>query len=112
MPGSQPPVTLHVEQGALPAMMAAFDEAIIEVRNQVQRLGQTAYIPQPWLGDPVSGPTQTHYNSVVMDSADGGYAAMTAYLNELIAIRENLQAVQEQYLRGEGNIAAEMRPQP
>jgi hypothetical protein len=112
MPGTNPAVTLRVDRNALPAVKAAFDEAIVEVRLHVQRLGGAAFIPEPWLGDPISSSTQTHYNTVVMDSADGSYAAMTAYVNELIRIRESLQAMEDQYLGNEDQVSAVMRPLP
>jgi hypothetical protein len=112
MPGTQPAATLRVDSSALPAVKAAFDEAIVEVRLQVQRLGGAAFIPEPWLGDPVSSSTLTHYNSVVMESADGSYAAMTAYLNELIRIRDSLDAIEVQYLGNEDQVATVMRPRP
>lgn len=112
MAGTQPAVTLRVDRSALPAVKAAFDEAIVEVRLQVQRLGGAAFIPEPWLGDPISSSTQTHYNTVVMDSADGSYAAMTAYVNELIRIRESLQAMEDHYLNNEDQVRGAMRPLP
>lgn len=106
MPGSHPPVTLHLEPHALPTARMAVEDAIAEVRAHVERLGRTGFIPEAWLGDPVSGEVQTHYNSFVMEAADGPYAAMAAYLDELIAIRENLQLMEDHYRRTEGDNAA------
>ncbi|GAA5138410.1 hypothetical protein [Pseudonocardia adelaidensis] len=108
MPGTQPAVTLRVDPQALPAVKAVFDEAIAEVRSHVRRLGRTAFIPEPWLGDPVSSSVQQHYNSVVMESADGPYAAMVAYADELIRIRGSLQVMEDSYLRTDGDIAGDL----
>jgi hypothetical protein len=105
MPGTQTPITLRVDRSALPAIKAAFEDAIVEARLQVQRLGGTAFIPEPWLGDPISSAVQTYYNSVVMESAEGSYAAMVAYVDELISIHETLQVMEDQYLHAEGEIA-------
>jgi hypothetical protein len=110
MPGAHSAVTLRVDRNALPAVKDAFDEAIAEVRSHTRRLGRAALIPEPWLGDPISSSTQMHYNAVVMESADGSYAAMTAYVNELIRVRESLQAMEEQYVGGEGTIAQGFGP--
>ncbi|WP_147254092.1 hypothetical protein [Pseudonocardia hierapolitana] len=100
-----------MDSSALPAVKAAFDEAIAEVRLQVQRLGGAAFIPEPWLGDPISSTTRAHYNSVVMESAEGAYSAMVAYADELIRIRDSLQAMQDQYLSSEDQAAGDMRRQ-
>jgi hypothetical protein len=110
MPGAHPAVTLRVDSNALPAVKAAFDEAIAEVRSHTRRLGRAALIPEPWLGDPISSSAQTHYNTVVMESSDGSYAAMTAYVNELLRIRESLQAMEDQYLGNEDQVSGVMRP--
>src|SRR5690348_3844418 len=98
MLGTHPAVTLRVERNALSAVKAAFDEAIVEVRMQVQRLSGAAFIPEPWLGDPISSSVQTHYNGVVMESTDGAYSAMVAYRDELIRIRDSIQAMEDYYL--------------
>jgi hypothetical protein len=111
MPGTQPSVVFRVEQHALPAVKAAFDEAIAEVRSQVRRLGRTAFIPEPWLGDPISKTTQTYYNSTVMESTEGAYSAMVAYVDELIRIRASLQAMEDHYLGTEDQIAGDVRRQ-
>jgi hypothetical protein len=111
MAGGRQAVTLRVDLDALPAVKAAFDEAIAEVRSHVRRLGRAAFIPEPWLGDPTSSTTQAHYNSVVMESADGPYSAMVAYVDELVRIRANLQAMETQYLSNEDRVAADVRRQ-
>jgi hypothetical protein len=107
MPGTHSAVTLRVDRNALPAVKAAFEEAIVEVQLQVQRLGGAAFLPEPWLGDPISSSTQTHYNSVVMESSDGAYSAMVAYADELIRIRDSLQAMEDSYLRADDDIAGD-----
>lgn len=108
MPDTHPGVTLRVDRTALPAVKAAFDEAIAEVRSQVQRLGRAAFIPEPWLGDPISSSAQIHYNTVVMESTDGAYSAMVAYGDELIRIRNSIQAMEDNYLRTDGDIAGDL----
>jgi hypothetical protein len=106
VPGTHPSVRLYVEPHALPAVRAAFDESLDELGAQIHRLRTGGYIPQPWLGDPVSETVQTHYNAKVMDAADGPYAAMVAYQAELSRIRDTLQAMEDHYRRTEGDNAA------
>ena len=108
MPDTNPAVTLRVDRSALPAVKAAFDEAITEARLQVQRLGRSAFIPEPWLGDSVSRSAQVHYNTVVMESTDGAYSAMVAYTDELIRIRNNLQAMEDSYLYTDSDITGDL----
>ncbi|GAA0901086.1 hypothetical protein [Pseudonocardia zijingensis] len=105
MPEPQPAVTLRVEPQALQSIKAVFEESIAELRLQVQRLGSSAFIPEPWMGDQVSSAMQTHYNAVVMEAPDGAYAAITEYVNSLIAIRDSLKAMEAQYLATEAEIA-------
>jgi hypothetical protein len=106
MPGAHPPVTLQLEPHTLPAVRAAFEEALTEVGVQIARLASGGFIKEPWLGDPVSASVQLHYNSVVMEAADGPYAAMVAYEAELTRIRDSLQLMEEHYRRTEGEEVA------
>ncbi len=106
MPGTHPPSQLQLAPSAIPAVRIAFEEAISEVQAHVARLGRTGFIPEAWLGDPVSASVQLHYNSVVMEAADGPYAAMVAYEAELTRIRDSLQLMEEHYRRTEGEEVA------
>lgn len=106
MPGTHPPVTLHLEPHALPMVRSAFEDAIAEVQAHLARLGRTGFIPEAWLGDPVSAEVQAHYNTTVMEASDGPYAALVAYEAELTRIRDNLQLMEDHYRRTEGENAA------
>jgi hypothetical protein len=106
MPGTHPPVTLHLQPHALPAVLAALEDGLAELRVQVYRLASGGFIPEPWLGDPVSATVQRHYNRAVMEAVDGPYAAMLAYEAELVRIRDNLQLMEDHYRRTEGDNAA------
>jgi hypothetical protein len=112
MPGMQPPELLRVEPGAIPAVRAAFDEALAELGAHLLRLRQQAVIPEPWLADRVSVDTQVFYQQRVVESADGALAAMGAYEAELIRIRDTLKAMEDGYVRNEGNVAGLVRPIP
>jgi hypothetical protein len=106
VPGRHPPVTLRVEPHALPAIRAAFDEAISEVARAVHRLRTEAFIPESWLGDKVSAAVRQHYNLRVMEADDGPYAAFRAYEAELIKIHDSLKAMEDHYSRTEGDNTA------
>lgn len=106
MPGQFPPAALRIEPSAIPAVRAAFDESLTDLRSHLRRLRQEAYIPEPWLGDPVSAEVANDYNLRVMDSAEGPYAAMVALEAELLRIRDSLQLLEDHYRRTEGENAA------
>ncbi|OLT00076.1 hypothetical protein BJF90_07185 [Pseudonocardia sp. CNS-004] len=106
MPGQFPSGALRIDPSAIPAVRAAFDDSIIELRPHLRRLRQEAYIPEPWLGDPVSAEAATAYNASVMDAADGPYAAMVALEAELLRIRDSLQVMEDHYRLTEGENAA------
>jgi hypothetical protein len=106
MPGHLPPVAMRIEPSAIPAVRAAFDDALAELRPHLRRLGQEAYIREPWLGDPVSADVASSYNLRVMEAADGPYAAMVALEAELVKVRESLKLMEDHYRRTEGDNAA------
>jgi hypothetical protein len=106
MPGNYVPITLRVEPGAIAAVRAAVQDGLAELTPRLFRLGTDGYIPEAWLGDPISASLQSHYNTTVMDSPDGPYAALRAYEAELIKIRDNLQLLEDNYRRTEGDNAA------
>jgi hypothetical protein len=106
MLGQFPSGALRIEPSTIPAVRAAFDGSLIELRPHLRRLRQEAYIPEPWLGDPVSAEAATAYNASVMDAADGPYAAMVALEAELLRIRDSLQVMEDHYRLTEGENAA------
>ena len=106
MPGTHPPVMLRLEPHMLPAVRAAFDDALAELRPQLVRLAQIGYVQEPWLGDPVSARTLSYYHAHVMDAPDGPYVALVAYEAELLKVRDNLQVLEDHYGGTEGDNAA------
>lgn len=100
-----PPVTLRVSAQALPAMRAAYDSALLDLRMELGRLDDVGHLPGPWLGDPVSQRTVDFYNSRVMQAPDGPYFALRAYEAELVRVRDQLAAMEAEYRRTEGENA-------
>ncbi len=91
MPGSGPPVNLHVQPDALPAVRAALEDALTELGVQLTQLSRAGFIPQPWLLDPVSEETRVFYNTTVMEAGDGSLSALFAYQTELTRIARESQ---------------------
>jgi hypothetical protein len=109
MPGRHPAGLLHVQRDAIPAVRAAFEEALTELRPHLQRLQQEAVIPKPWLGDITSADVVTHYTERVIKADQGPLAAMLAYQGELAKILDNLKATEDSYVRSEGENAEGFR---
>jgi hypothetical protein len=105
-------VTLNVQPEALPAVRAAFEDALTELQGQLLRLNQGGFIPRPWLLDPVSEETRVFYNTTVMEAGDGSLSALLAYQTELTRILESLKAMEDNYSRTEGDVAGLVRPIP
>lgn len=70
------------------------------------RLRQDGYVQEAWLGDEVSAATVDYYHARVMDAPDRPFAALRAYEIELIRVRDNLQRMEDEYRRTEGEFAA------
>ena len=100
------PVMLRVEPSAIPALRAAFSEAVVALNDQLHRLQVDGYIPNPWLGDEVSIDIHDRYNRNVMDATDGPYAVLKAFRTELRAVRDTLQRMEDEYRRTDGENAA------
>jgi hypothetical protein len=106
MPGQHPPVTLRLEPHTIPAMRAAFDDALAELTHQLMQLRRVGVIPEPWLGDPISATVVDYYHRQVMDAPAGPYAALRTYEVELTKVRDSLRALEDHYRRTEGENAA------
>jgi hypothetical protein len=110
MPGQHPAGLIRVERDAIPAVRAAFEEALSELRPQLLRLYREAIIPEPWLGDVTSADVVTHYKQRVIDAAEGPLGAMRAYEIELTRILQSLKAIEDGYLRSDTENAGGLRP--
>jgi hypothetical protein len=97
------PVTLTLQPQSIPDMQAAFDEALISIRAQLNRLRNEGYLREPWLGDEISFEVYDFYNRHVMNPTDGPYAALVAYEAELLNVRDTLQRMEDDYRRTEGD---------
>jgi hypothetical protein len=114
MPGQFSSGTFRVVDGQIPALRAAVEESLIDLRDQLFRLRQEGVIQQ-WLGDPVSEDVVQQYNARVMGAVGGSvapgsaYGALVAYQAELVKIKESLELMERGYVGVEGDIEATYR---
>ncbi|MHA6782926.1 hypothetical protein ACVGOW_18300 [Pseudonocardia saturnea] len=97
-----PPAVLRVDPSAIPTVREALDRTLDELGPHLLRMRNDAYIREAWLGDPASESMRVAYNTRVMDAADGPYQALWAYAQRLREARDQLAAIEAEYLRTEG----------
>ena len=99
-------VSLRIEPHALPAVRAAFAQALATLSPHLLRLREVGYLQEAWLGDEVSEEVRQYYNAHVMDSPEGPYAALRAYEQRLQGVHDALDRMEQEYRRTEGDNAA------
>lgn len=92
---------LRLKPEAIPRVREAFDRAIALLGPELVKLGQVGVVQQPWLGDPVSEKVRVFYNERVMEAEDGPYEALLLYQEELVRVRYQLAAMEQEYQRAE-----------
>jgi hypothetical protein len=98
-----PPATLRVAPSAIPAVRTALQTTIEEVKSHIGRMHSAAHINEPWLGDSASHAVYKLYNQHVMHAANGPFAALQAYRDQLVAAHDALTDVENQYRATEGD---------
>jgi hypothetical protein len=88
-----------VQPEAIPAVRAAFEDALTELTPHLVLLQDEALIRQPWLGDDTSAAVVAHYDQRVIEGSEGPLAAMRQYEQELTRILESLKAIESSYPR-------------
>jgi hypothetical protein len=122
MPGQFSSGTFRVVDGQIPAVRAAVEESLIELRVQLRRLRLEGVIQQ-WLGDPVSEDVVRQYNARVMGAGSGSaapgssgsaYGALKSYEAELVRIKDSLELMERGYVGADGgskgDVEATYRP--
>jgi hypothetical protein len=90
----------------IPALRAAFSEAVDEVHRSIVALNRNGYLPAPWLGDEVSNEVAAHYQLRALEGPNSSHKALVAYHAELRRIHDTLQQMEDHYRRTEGDNAA------
>ncbi len=103
MPRISKPVTPWLEPHSIPAVRAAIDEGLAELRPFLTGMRTEGCVHEPWLGDSENGMSRLRYNAQVMALPEGPPAALRAYEVELTRIRDTLEQMEEAYRRTEGD---------
>lgn len=93
---------IRLERSRLPALRAAFKDALTSVEELILQLGNDGYLPEAWLGDEVSIETANYYNERVMGPQGTPFAALVAYQTQLKRVIDAIDAVAKQYEGAEG----------
>ena len=93
-----------MEAHQLPALRAAFTEALERFRELLMLVRYDLDIPEPWLGDEVSIETHDYYVQRVLQGTP--YRALCNYLKELERVHDALRAAEDSYRQVEGDNAA------
>lgn len=87
MPDSRAP-DLRLDPHELPRLRSAVDRALERVTASLRTLEADARLPRPWLGDPVSARAAADYARGSTDGPDASVAALRAYRDELVRVRD------------------------
>lgn len=96
------PDVMRVEPHALPAMRAAFDQALSSLIPHLKVMASDAVLTEDWLGDESSAALRAFYNDRIMLADDGPFSALVKYQNILQSVRDQLAASEAEYQRVEG----------
>lgn len=105
----RPTAGMRLEPDMLPGLIAAYDQAALDMMNLLMSVRDRLRLPEPWTPDVVSTAMFDHYNHEVVDSDHSTYAALRRYEQELRNIGRNLRQMQADYQRTEDDIAAHSR---
>lgn len=103
MPGR---AVLRVEPEMIPQLRALFGDCIALLSDKLGDLNSGGRMIDSWMHDPVSVRMRDVYNASVMESPDGGYAALRAYEAELRRVYDELGRMEAEYRRTEDENAA------
>jgi hypothetical protein len=92
-----PAAVLRVAPDVLPELRKAVDKTLKELSPHLELMQKEGFLPEPWLGDPVSAESHRVYNEHVMGAPDGPFHALLAYERQLVAISERLAQIQRNY---------------
>lgn len=109
MPDSRTP-DLRLAPQELPRLRSAVDDALERVSASLRTLEADARLPRPWLGDPVSARAAADYARASTDGPDAALAALRAYRDELLRVRDAMSGSERSYTGAEDTVAASFGP--
>jgi hypothetical protein len=93
---------LKVDPSAIPEARKAFEHALEEFENKIQRAVEL--LPtKPWAGDPISSETSKAFNEQTSEKA---LTALMVYKKQLVGVIDQLTRIEEQYRMVEGDNTA------
>ena len=101
----RPTAVLRLEPHMLPAVVAAYDRAVKEIKPLLEDLSHRGRLSRPWTDDAVAIEVARAYNELAMDGPRSAYAALRLYEQELVATRDQLRQMEAEYRRVEGDNA-------
>lgn len=92
-----PAAVLKFSADAAADLRTTFSRAIARMDDAIYELRSSAWMPEAWLGDPVSEAMRLHYNAVAVDGEYPAVRAFTDYRNELQRVVDQLDATARGY---------------
>ncbi len=77
---------LRVTPDVLPELRRAVDTTLDELTPHLKLMQHGAYLPEPWLGDPVSLKSYQIYNDHVMGARDGPWTDVAIIMNYQLVV--------------------------
>jgi hypothetical protein len=109
MPDSRSP-DLRLDPQEFPRLRAAVDAALERVTASLRTLEAQARLPRPWLGDPVSARVAADYARGSTDGPGASVAALRAYRDELVRVRDAMAQSGRAYAGTEDAVASAFGP--
>lgn len=97
---------LSIEPSAIPDARKVFVDALNQLDAKLQ-VAIAQLKAKPWAGDPVSGETADRFNQGTFEAGDSaGLTALKAYRDQLQGVVDQLNAIEADYRRVEGDNTA------
>ncbi len=109
MPDSRAP-DLRLDRRELPLLRSAVDDALARVTASLRTLEAQARLPRPWLGDPVSARAAADYARGATEGPAASVAALRAYRDELVRVRDAMAQTGRAYAGTEDVVASSFGP--
>lgn len=101
---------LRLDPHEPPRLRSAVDDALEQVTASLRTLEADARLPRPWLGDPVSARAAADYAQGSTDGPSASVAALRAYRDELVRVRDAMAETGRAYAGSEDAVASSFGP--
>ncbi len=104
------PILMRVEAGALPSLIAAYQNALNDMTPLLADLDRNGRVAVAWTNDPHTATIRGNFNQWAMDAPDSVYASLVLYKERLADVVSQLHAMHAAYTGAEAT-ATEGLPQ-